>query len=57
MVESNLEDGNQKASEDDLESIERGQSITDHCLGIQKTEKLIIEVFENQKDNRLAIAV
>lgn len=56
MVESNLEDGNQKASEDDLESIERGKSITDHCLGIEKTEKLILEVFEHQKDKRMDIA-
>ena len=40
MIESYLEDGNQKSTE------EYGKSITDPCLGWEKTEKLIYDLAE-----------
>jgi 3-deoxy-7-phosphoheptulonate synthase len=39
MIESYIEDGNQKISEGTY-----GKSITDPCLGWDKTEKLILEL-------------
>ena len=39
MIESYLEDGNQKAGENRF-----GCSITDPCLGWDKTERLILEL-------------
>ena len=39
MVESYLEDGNQKVGEGIY-----GKSITDPCLGWEKTEKMIFEL-------------
>ena len=41
MVESYLEDGAQKP-----EGGEYGKSITDPCLGWEKTERLILELAE-----------
>ena len=40
MIESYLEDGAQKIGCDDV----YGKSITDPCLGWEKTEKLILEI-------------
>lgn len=45
MVESYLFDGNQKADENNLESIEKWKSITDPCISIEKLEVLIKELF------------
>jgi 3-deoxy-7-phosphoheptulonate synthase len=42
MLESHLVDGNQKLSND----LQYGQSITDGCLGWNKTELLLIEISE-----------
>ena len=39
MIESYIEDGNQKIGEGIY-----GKSITDPCLGWEKTEKLILEM-------------
>ena len=39
MVESYIEDGNQKISEGTY-----GKSITDACLGWEKSEKLVLEL-------------
>jgi 3-deoxy-7-phosphoheptulonate synthase len=41
MIESYLEDGAQKADEHIF-----GKSITDPCLGWEKTEKLILDIAE-----------
>ena len=41
MIESYLEDGTQKADEHVF-----GKSITDPCLGWEKTEKLILDIAE-----------
>jgi 3-deoxy-7-phosphoheptulonate synthase len=41
MVESYIEDGNQKIGEGVY-----GKSITDACLGWEKSEKLILEMAE-----------
>ena len=40
MIESYLEDGCQKISQDEV----YGKSITDPCLGWEKTEKLILDI-------------
>ena len=42
MIESYIEDGCQKISTDDV----YGKSITDPCLGWEKTERLIYEIAE-----------
>ena len=41
MIESYIEDGNQKISEGTY-----GKSITDACLGWEKTERLILDLAE-----------
>ena len=41
MIESYIEDGNQKITE-----CTYGKSITDACLGWEKTEKLVLELAE-----------
>ena len=41
MIESYIEDGNQKISDGVY-----GKSITDPCLGWEKTERLILELAE-----------
>ena len=41
MIESYLEDGAQKAGDQVF-----GKSITDPCLGWEKTEKLILDIAE-----------
>ena len=40
MIESYLEDGNQKIGDGVF-----GRSITDPCLGWKKTEKLMLEIY------------
>ena len=40
MIESYIEDGSQKISDCEI----YGKSITDPCLGWEKTEKLIYEI-------------
>lgn len=45
MIESYIEDGNQDASEGCY-----GKSITDACLGWEKTEKLILDIAEIRKN-------
>jgi 3-deoxy-7-phosphoheptulonate synthase len=42
MIESYIEDGCQKIGADDV----YGKSITDPCLGWEKTERLILELAE-----------
>jgi 3-deoxy-7-phosphoheptulonate synthase len=42
MIESFLEDGNQ-----DFDGKVFGQSITDPCLGWNKTERLVNYIYEN----------
>jgi 3-deoxy-7-phosphoheptulonate synthase len=42
MIESYLEDGNQKISHDEV----YGKSITDPCLGWEKSKQLILEIAE-----------
>ena len=39
MIESYIEDGNQKVEEGAY-----GKSITDPCLGWEKTERLVMEI-------------
>jgi 3-deoxy-7-phosphoheptulonate synthase len=46
MIESYIEDGNQKVEEGIY-----GKSITDPCLGFEKTEKLILELAEIRRAN------
>ncbi|MGM9969357.1 MAG: 3-deoxy-7-phosphoheptulonate synthase [Anaeroplasma sp.] len=46
MIESYIEDGSQKANE-----CTYGKSITDPCLGWEKTEKLIFEIANLRKKN------
>ena len=46
MIESYIEDGNQKVEEGIY-----GKSITDPCLGFQKTEELILELAEIRRAN------
>ena len=50
MLESHLVDGNQKISCD----MTYGQSVTDGCLGWDKTEQLLLEVAENLSCQNLA---
>ena len=44
MIESYIEDGCQKVNEGVY-----GKSITDPCLGWEKTEKLIFDIYELRK--------
>ena len=44
MIESYIEDGCQKVDEGVY-----GKSITDPCLGWEKTEKLIMDIYELRK--------
>ena len=46
MIESYIEDGNQKVEEGTY-----GKSITDPCLGFKKTEELILELAEIRRAN------
>lgn len=46
MIESYIEDGNQKVEEGIY-----GKSITDACLGWEKTEKLILDIAELRRGN------
>lgn len=50
MIESHLVDGNQKISCE----MTYGQSVTDGCLGWDKTEQLLLNVAEQLKENELA---
>ncbi|MCR5787273.1 MAG: 3-deoxy-7-phosphoheptulonate synthase [Acholeplasmatales bacterium] len=47
MIESYIEDGNQKT-----DGTVYGKSITDPCLGIEKTEKLILDLAEQIREIR-----
>ena len=42
MIESYLEDGSQKISDDAI----YGKSITDPCLGWEKSERLVFDIAE-----------
>ena len=48
MIESYLEDGCQKVEEGIY-----GKSITDPCLGWEKTEKLVLDICKLRKQARL----
>ena len=48
MIESYIEDGCQKADEEIY-----GKSITDPCLGWEKTEQLILDLAESRRKHRL----
>jgi 3-deoxy-7-phosphoheptulonate synthase len=50
MIESHLVDGSQKISCD----MTYGQSVTDGCLGWEKTERLLLSVSEQLKAKELA---
>lgn len=50
MIESHLVDGNQKISCD----MTYGQSVTDGCLGWEKTEQLLLNVSKQLKTKELA---
>ncbi|NCP77523.1 hypothetical protein GW830_05400 [bacterium] len=45
MVESYLFDGRQDWSE----NVQKGLSLTDACIGKEKTEELIMKLYENIK--------
>ena len=47
MIESYIEDGCQN-----VDGGVYGKSITDPCLGIEKTEKLILDIYNLRKENR-----
>ena len=47
MIESYIEDGCQN-----IDGGVYGKSITDPCLGIEKTEKLILDIYNLRKENR-----
>ena len=52
MLESHLVDGNQKISCD----MTYGQSVTDGCLGWNKTEQLLLDVAEQLSEKTLAFS-
>ena len=52
MIESYLEDGCQKTDGGIY-----GKSITDPCLGWEKTEKLVKELYELRKAHRLGLDI
>ena len=45
MLESHLKEGNQKLN--NINDLEYGKSITDACINIQKTEELLISLYES----------
>jgi 3-deoxy-7-phosphoheptulonate synthase len=47
MIESHLVDGNQKISC----NMTYGQSVTDGCLGWDKTEQLLLDVAEQMRSH------
>ena len=47
MLESHLVDGNQKISDDMV----YGQSVTDGCLGWEKTEQVLLEVADTLRSH------
>jgi 3-deoxy-7-phosphoheptulonate synthase len=50
MIESFIKGGNQKVNPEHPEHTDRqGLSITDPCLSWEETERLLLEVYENQK--------
>ena len=52
MLESHLVDGNQKISTEMI----YGQSITDGCLGWEKTEQLLLDVYKHLNMNQLKLS-
>ena len=48
MIESNINPGNQTLGEN-LDDLEYGVSITDKCVGWEKTEEIILEASEELK--------
>ena len=51
MVESNLEEGNQKLS-DDLSALKYGQSVTDACVDWGDTELILDELAQGVRSRR-----
>ncbi len=51
MVESNLEEGNQKLTED-LSSLKYGQSVTDACVDWSDTEAVLEELAKGVRARR-----
>lgn len=51
MLESNLVEGSQKIPENPKDLL-WGQSITDECIGWDKTEELLTDAYKNLKENR-----
>lgn len=51
MLESNLNENNQKIPKD-LNQLKYGVSITDKCIGWQKTESLIISAYQSLSEDR-----
>lgn len=49
MLESNLLDGKQSISQKKINELQKGVSITDSCLGWEKTEELILEGYKSLK--------
>ena len=46
MLESNLHQGNQKLSQDNIKSLKYGVSITDSCISWETTEKIILGAYK-----------
>lgn len=46
MLESNLFEDSQKLDKNNLSSLKKGVSITDSCISIETTEKLLTEIYE-----------
>ena len=51
MIESNLEEGNQKLT-DDLSALKYGQSVTDACVDWVDTESILEELAEGVRARR-----
>ena len=51
MVESNIEEGNQKLT-DDLSSLNYGQSVTDACVDWSDTESILEELAQGVRARR-----
>jgi len=51
MIESNLEEGNQKLT-DDLSALKYGQSVTDACVDWVDTESILAELAEGVRARR-----
>jgi 3-deoxy-7-phosphoheptulonate synthase len=47
MLESNLNEGNQKLDIENINNLEKGVSITDGCINFETTEKLIIDFYNS----------